>query len=372
MDQQKVGKFLRELRFQKELTQEQLAEKFNTSNRSVSRWENGRCLPDISVLVELADFYDVEVREMIDGERKSEEMKEEVKDVVLKMVDYAEGEKGRLLVWVRRVAVLGVIAMAVVIALQTFQYESGVGSFVCYLLSILAFVVMAVLALHTNGMLEKLAKRKYFIAGCKISVIVAIILVIIFILRFLLVFVIAFVIEIMPGKHISGISNYDKEFYTETYVGDMDSELFVFPDDTSGMIDPTFESDMDTGFFDTDGYIILHARYSEEDYSDEVERLSGITCTLYHERYTVTKKIKYDEENYQMPAYVAVDGFDYSYEYALLNDAENSITYIYLSYPNYITVGRYKKYLKKDVSEYDIHNVLNRFSIYVDSLEPIE
>ena len=64
MDQQTVGNFLRELRLKKELTQEQLAEKFNTSNRSVSRWENGRSLPDISVLVELADFYDVDVREL--------------------------------------------------------------------------------------------------------------------------------------------------------------------------------------------------------------------------------------------------------------------------------------------------------------------
>lgn len=41
MDQEKVGCFLKELRLEKGLTQEQLAEKFNISNRSVSRWENG-------------------------------------------------------------------------------------------------------------------------------------------------------------------------------------------------------------------------------------------------------------------------------------------------------------------------------------------
>ena len=79
MDQQKVGSFLKELRQEKGITQEQLAEEFHTTNRSVSRWENGRNMPDISLLVELADFYDVDVRELIDGERKSEMMNEEVR-----------------------------------------------------------------------------------------------------------------------------------------------------------------------------------------------------------------------------------------------------------------------------------------------------
>ena len=70
MDQQKIGLFLKELRKENNYTQEQLAEKFGVSNRTVSRWENGNNMPDISVLVELADFYTVDVREIIDGERK--------------------------------------------------------------------------------------------------------------------------------------------------------------------------------------------------------------------------------------------------------------------------------------------------------------
>ena len=62
------------------LTQEQLAEKFFVSGRTVSRWENGSNMPDLSMLVEIADYYDVEIREILDGERKSENMmKEEIK-----------------------------------------------------------------------------------------------------------------------------------------------------------------------------------------------------------------------------------------------------------------------------------------------------
>ena len=59
IDQIKIGGFLRALRKEKELTQEQLAEKFGVSSRSVSRWENGNTMPELSVLVELADYYKV-------------------------------------------------------------------------------------------------------------------------------------------------------------------------------------------------------------------------------------------------------------------------------------------------------------------------
>ena len=102
MDQKKIGRFLKELRKEKKITQEQLAEKIKVSGRTVSRWETGSNMPDISLLVELADFYDVSIPEIIDGERKSENMNEEVKETVLKLSDYTETInqkiKGRLFV----------------------------------------------------------------------------------------------------------------------------------------------------------------------------------------------------------------------------------------------------------------------------------
>lgn len=61
MDQKKIGVFLKELRKEKELTQEQLAEIVQVSNRTVSRWENGNNMPDLDILIELSDFYEVEL-----------------------------------------------------------------------------------------------------------------------------------------------------------------------------------------------------------------------------------------------------------------------------------------------------------------------
>lgn len=90
MNQQKMGEFLRELRKEKGLTQEELGEKFYVTSRTVSRWETGTSMPDLTILVELADFYDVDIREIIDGERKSENMDKETKDTLLKVAEYAD------------------------------------------------------------------------------------------------------------------------------------------------------------------------------------------------------------------------------------------------------------------------------------------
>ena len=120
MDQIKIGAFLKTLRKEKNLTQEQAAEQLGVSNRTVSRWETGTNMPDISLLVEIAELYGVSIPELIDGERKSENMNEEVKEVVSKMSDYAETEKTTILKNVRTESLLGVCALAVVMLLELF------------------------------------------------------------------------------------------------------------------------------------------------------------------------------------------------------------------------------------------------------------
>lgn len=93
MNQIKIGGFIKELRKEKGFTQEQFAEKFNVSRRTVSRWETGSNLPDLDILIEMADYYDIELRELLDGERKSEEMNKELKETVLKVAEYSNEDK---------------------------------------------------------------------------------------------------------------------------------------------------------------------------------------------------------------------------------------------------------------------------------------
>ncbi|MCC8196236.1 MAG: helix-turn-helix domain-containing protein [Ruminococcus sp.] len=111
MNQKKIGEFLKELRKEKGLTQEQLAEKFYVSNRTVSRWETGSNLPDISTLIELADFYNCDIREIINGERKSENMNEEEKKNLKAVAEYAEEDKATLLKRVRTTSIVALLRL---------------------------------------------------------------------------------------------------------------------------------------------------------------------------------------------------------------------------------------------------------------------
>ncbi len=92
MNQEKIGKFLKELRKQKGLTQEHVAEKLNVSNRTISRWENRNNMLGLDILIEISDFYEVDLREILNGERKSENMDIEIKETVLRAVNYTNTE----------------------------------------------------------------------------------------------------------------------------------------------------------------------------------------------------------------------------------------------------------------------------------------
>lgn len=77
MNQEKIGKFIAACRKEKGFTQMQLAEELNITNRAVSKWETGKSLPDISIMVELAKIFDISVNELIAGEK-------------IDMIDYKE------------------------------------------------------------------------------------------------------------------------------------------------------------------------------------------------------------------------------------------------------------------------------------------
>ena len=69
MNQEKIGKFIAEMRKAKSLTQEQFAEKIGVNSRSVSRWENGRCMPDLSLYESICNILDISINELLSGEK---------------------------------------------------------------------------------------------------------------------------------------------------------------------------------------------------------------------------------------------------------------------------------------------------------------
>lgn len=161
MNQVKSGVFLKELRKEKGLTQEELGEHFNVSSRSVSRWETGSNMPDISLLVELAEFYDVSITEIINGERKSEKMENEVKETAMSLSDYAETINNKLkirLFWLTVVALIGMIAF-VVIEATGLDTPDSVYEFIASAGLGLNFGMLIVLAMYLSGVLGRIKAR---------------------------------------------------------------------------------------------------------------------------------------------------------------------------------------------------------------------
>lgn len=73
MNQEKIGKFISELRKEKNMTQEQLAEKVGVTDKSISRWENGNTMPDISILVQLSEILNTTLPELINGRKMTKD-----------------------------------------------------------------------------------------------------------------------------------------------------------------------------------------------------------------------------------------------------------------------------------------------------------
>ena len=162
MDQKKIGFFLKELRKEKGITQEEFAEELSVSGRTVSRWETGTNMPDISLLIEIAEFFDVSIPEIINGERKSEIMNEEVKEVADKLSDYANAEKEIMLKNIRNCSIAGTVALAVysVLELTGLVLQNMIFEKIAGYCETLALVTVIIIMVHTTGLIYKLPKKK--------------------------------------------------------------------------------------------------------------------------------------------------------------------------------------------------------------------
>jgi len=98
MDQIKIGNFIAQCRKKQKLTQSQLAEKLNITDRAVSKWETGRALPDSSIMLELCDILEITVNDLLSGEvvtmNNYDKMNEKI---LLEMVKHKEESDKKML-----------------------------------------------------------------------------------------------------------------------------------------------------------------------------------------------------------------------------------------------------------------------------------
>ena len=109
MDQIKIGKFIAECRKKNNLTQMQLAEKLNITDRAISKWENGKSMPDSSIMLDLCKELKISVNELLSGEMiEMKNYDESVEKNLLDMVKQKEENDKRLL---RMEILMGVLSI---------------------------------------------------------------------------------------------------------------------------------------------------------------------------------------------------------------------------------------------------------------------
>ena len=159
MDLLKVGKFIAECRKAKNLTQLQLAEKLFVTDRAVSKWENGRSLPDSAIMLELCNILGITVNDLLSGEIiKMENYSKENEEILLQLVKEKEEADKHLLrleiifgifvviisttmillagllnieVWLRVLLIVGGLILIILFSIIAIGIEQKAGYYVC-------------------------------------------------------------------------------------------------------------------------------------------------------------------------------------------------------------------------------------------------
>ena len=148
MDQIKIGKFIAECRKKNNLTQMQLAEKLNITDRAISKWENGRGMPDSSIMLDLCNELKISVNELLSGEMISMESKNEKQEQILLDMAKQIEQKNRI-IWTSMWVIMGVSMIALIVGLfiVAFMIPEGVGQLITILGICVVFLIPCFYAL---------------------------------------------------------------------------------------------------------------------------------------------------------------------------------------------------------------------------------
>ena len=148
MDQIKIGKFIAECRKKKNLTQAQLAEKLNITDRAISKWETGKAMPDSDIMLDLCYILGINVNELLCGEMIDMEQKDEqLNELIFQMAKNEERYHKRLL---HSAYVIVATSLAALICLMTLISllipECGFQDFLI-IVSVILFIIPCIIAL---------------------------------------------------------------------------------------------------------------------------------------------------------------------------------------------------------------------------------
>lgn len=138
MNQKKIGKFISERRKHKNLTQQELANLLNISDRAVSKWERGINLPDASLMLELCNILDINVNELLTGEIISKENYMKNAEENLLEVQKVKEEKDKMLLTLE--IVIGIISIIHLLSMTFIAAYINMPDYLRIIIIVLAFI----------------------------------------------------------------------------------------------------------------------------------------------------------------------------------------------------------------------------------------
>ena len=148
MDHIKVGQFIAECRKKKDLTQAQLAEKLNITDRAISKWENGKAMPDSALMLDLCDILGINVNELLCGEVSDQEQRnEQLEELIFQMAKNEERYHKRLRHSACVIVATSLVALICLISLISLLIpECGFQDFMI-IMSVILFIIPCIIAL---------------------------------------------------------------------------------------------------------------------------------------------------------------------------------------------------------------------------------
>lgn len=165
MNQEKIGQFISECRKEKKMTQTELAEKLGVSDKTISNWENARCMPDLSLYKPLCEILDITINDLISGEKvSSESYQEKLEENIIETINYTTKKalnKDKIIAEILFVCGLAIIFIAFTI----FPSESSWGSIFSIIGTIVSLIGVIKFNKISNNILRIVINIGYFIVA---------------------------------------------------------------------------------------------------------------------------------------------------------------------------------------------------------------
>lgn len=156
MDYEKTGKFISQLRKEKKLTQKQLAEKLNVTNKAVSKWETGLGAPDISLLKELSKILGTSVNELLLGKRIKSLSKKQTDNIIIESILSHQKDGIKKAISISLIAFMFIFFIVSLIILNISMIVSKSGLYIVFLfLGCLFISILFLLKISNNNQVKK-------------------------------------------------------------------------------------------------------------------------------------------------------------------------------------------------------------------------